>query len=202
MSILIAQLPKTITVGGVEIPIRWGFRTSILFGEVMQNNALSDIQKLEEGLNLYFGIEDLQTVDDIDELFAQTTWFFTGGEQQKNNQRRKNGAQAFSYSHDDKYIYAAFLDQYGVDLTASDMHWWQFRAMFDGLREDMMISKIMHYRVADLSQMSAAEKRYYQKMRKHYALPTYVNLEEQEALEKINEALEKGEDISKILDRG
>lgn len=202
MSILTAELPKTVLVGGVEVPIKWGFRTSILFGAVMQDGTLEDVEKLKEGLRLYFTEEDLKLVTDVDALFLQMLQFFSGEASLDDRKGRKTSTQAFSYEHDDRYIYAAFLDQYGVDLTVSDMHWWQFRAMFDGLREDMMISKIMHYRVADLSQLSAPEKKHYQKMRKHYALPKSVNPEEQEVLDRINEALEKGEDVGELLKKG
>ena len=44
--------------------------------------------------------------------------------------------QIYSFEHDAPYIYAAFLEQYGIDLTQeNDLHWWRFKAMFDSLSE-------------------------------------------------------------------
>jgi len=36
---------------------------------------------------------------------------------------------------DSEYIYAAFMQQYGIDLIAADLHWHSFLALFNGLME-------------------------------------------------------------------
>ena len=88
----------------------------------------------------------------------------------------------YSFEHDAEYIYAAFLDQYGIDLQDIEhLHWWKFRALFKGLKEDTLISKIMGYRSIEITNnMSDSEKKYYRKMKQIYALPDNRTQEEKE----------------------
>lgn len=55
---------------------------------------------------------------------------------------------AFSYELDADLIYSAFYGQYGIDLFSPDLHlhWYKFRALFDGLRE-CKFSDIVGYRL-------------------------------------------------------
>ena len=72
-----------------------------------------------------------------------------------------------------RMIYAAFRAQYGINLNQTpdaDLHWWEFKAMFESLREDLLISRVMYYRTANLSGMSKNEKAFIKKMRSVYAI--------------------------------
>ena len=81
---------------------------------------------------------------------------------------------AFDYQCDAGYIVAAFQQAYGIDLTASTMHWWRFRALFLSLPEDTLMHKIMCWRTADLSGMQSEERQRYELLRGAYALPAEV----------------------------
>ena len=66
----------------------------------------------------------------------------------------------FSYEYDGPYILAAFMHDYGIDLTEIDyMHWWKFRMLFDGLSEKNEIKQRIHYRGIDLSSIKDKEER-------------------------------------------
>ena len=101
--------------------------------------------------------------------------------------------------HDDDYIYAAFMDQYNIDLQDIEyLHWWKFKAMFKSLKEDNEIVKIMGYRSMDLSKIKdKEEKAYYKKMQELYKLP--ISKDEKEKLDEITVALLNGGDLSKVL---
>jgi len=58
----------------------------------------------------------------------------------------KQGARAFDWLIDSDYIYAAFLQQYGIDLEITDMHWHKFMALFYGLK-DTKFNDIMSARL-------------------------------------------------------
>lgn len=66
----------------------------------------------------------------------------------------------------------AFKEQYGIDLNDANLHWWKFRALFMSLRADCMFTKILGYRTMPItSKMSTADRNFYQRMKKLYALP-------------------------------
>ena len=66
----------------------------------------------------------------------------------------------FSFSVDYPYILSGFLRDYGIDLETVDyLHWWKFRALFDGLSEDTEIKQRIMYRSMDLSTIKDKEER-------------------------------------------
>ena len=91
------------------------------------------------------------------------------------------------------------MDQYRIDLQdIEDLHWWKFKAMFKSLKEDNEIVKIMGYRSVDLSKIKdKEEKAYYRNMKELHKIP--VSQSEREKIDKINEILLNGGDISEIL---
>ena len=109
--------------------------------------------------------------------------FYAGAQKQpqaeKENSHRKSPVYDFEY--DAEYIFAAFMAQYKIDLSETDMHWHKFRALFLGLGEDNKICKIMEYRAMDLTQIKNKEqKAFYRRMKRLYRLPDMRTEEEKE----------------------
>ena len=78
------------------------------------------------------------------------------------------------------------------------LHWWKFKALFQGLKPDNEIVKIMGYRAMEIPNgMSREQKEHYRKMKKLYAIP--LPKSEQEKISAIEEALMNGGDLSGLL---
>ena len=78
----------------------------------------------------------------------------------------------FDFDFDSPYIFAAFMQTYGIDLTDTDMHWYKFKALFDALPADCQFSKIISYRGADITKIKdQSEKERIIKLQTIYALP-------------------------------
>lgn len=174
MNIILDPLPYTVEVAGEEVAINWDFRALMLFEIAMQDPRLSDVEKAREGLGLFYP----NGAPDHEETVEQLTWFYSGGKEKEQEDEEEEGAprrreNIYSYEHDADLIYAAFLSQYQIDLsTVTDLHWWKFLALFKGLHEDHLISKVMGYRGMEItSDMSKQEKEFYRKQKRLYALP-------------------------------
>lgn len=200
MNILIDLLPTSIEINKREYDINSDFRTSILFELLMQDNSIKKEDKLIMGLNLYY--QEVPPKKYWEEATEQILWFYRCGKDMmtsKGKGKGKSDIQIYSFEHDDDYIYAAFIDQYRIDLQDIEyLHWWKFKAMFKSLKEDNKIVEIMKYRGIDLSEIKDKEqKAYYKKMKDIYKIP--ISKDEQEKLEEIERALLNGEDVSKLL---
>lgn len=198
MNILIDLLPTIVNINNVEYEINSDFRTSILFELLMQDNSIREEDKISMALQLYY--PDIP--NDIKEAIEQMLWFYRCGKDitsSKGNGKGKSVTQIYSFEHDDDYIYAAFMDQYNIDLQDIEyLHWWKFKAMFKSLKEDNEIVKIMGYRSMNLSKIKdKEEKAYYKKMQELYKLP--ISKDEREKLDDINYILLNGGDLSKVL---
>ena len=86
----------------------------------------------------------------------------------------------YSFEYDDGMIFAAFYDQYGIDLNDIEyLHWWKFKAMFDALKADNEIVKIMSYRATDLSTIKDKHERSrIARLQAIYAIPNNMSFDE------------------------
>ena len=198
MNILIDIVPTSVDIEGEDYEINSDFRTSILFELLMQDEGLSDEEKIIQALELYYPV----IPQNLNEAVEQMLWFYRCDKEVRESKGKgtgKSSSQIYSFEYDDDYIYSAYLDQYGIDLQDIEyLHWWKFKAMFKALKEDNMIVKIMGYRSMDISKIKDKEqKEYYSKMKKLYEIPKSKN--EVEKINDIEEALLSGGDLSKVL---
>lgn len=202
MNIIVDLLPDAVEIGGTEYPINTDFRISILFEMMMQDNSISDADKTRQAIELYYPTKP----HDLGEAAEKIIWFYRCGKelnQTRNQSERDSGTEQksiYSFEHDDEYIYAAFLSQYGIDLQdVEGLHWWKFRAMFKALDENCEFVKIMGYRSTKISsKMSKEQKAFYKRMQTIHALP--LPEDEREKEDAITQALLNGGDLSGLLE--
>ena len=207
MNLLIDGLPDSVEVCGQLIRISTSFRTGILFEETIHDLRLSDTEKLQTALALYFPDTTFDGIDAVGEAIGQLLWFYRCGvdpEETTGSNDEEDSADKdpqYSYEHDADYIYAAFRQAYNIDLAKDDLHWWQFRALFQALPEDTQIMKIIGYRAMKIpAKMSKDQKQFYQRMKRLYKLP---ESEDKRQLESdLSTLLLNGGNPSALLDGG
>lgn len=199
MNILFGRLPEEVEICGELVKINSDFRTGILFEEMAMDKTLSDEDKIETALRLYFGDEQqFIGANAIVEALSAILWFYRCGEDAPKEEDKKPNKPVFSYEHDAAYIYEAFLSAFKIDLTKEQLHWWQFRALFGALPEDCMFMKIVGYRTMKIpSKLPKDQKEFYQKMKRIHEIP--LPKEEQDFNKDLITALQTGEGIADIL---
>ena len=198
MNILIDILPTSVDIKGIEYEINSNFRTSILFSLLMEDDNLSEEEKVLQALNLYYPVvpdNSEKAIEHIEKAIEKIIWFYRCGEidikTNKSNKKSYTQKRFLSYEEDDKYIFSAFMSQYKIDLNSIKyMHWWKFKSLLDNINEDNILSKIIQYRSVDLSKITDKEQRkFYRDMQKRYALKENINKEEQALLDEWNSKL-------------
>lgn len=202
MSTLTNSFPASMTVNGVEYSIHADFRTVLRCFEIQgQKQELSESELLDM-LKLFYNVNHLiATEEHVNKMF----WFFScGREKEKKKFPRKiagiNDKQPFDFEEDADLIYAGFMQQYGIDLQESNMHWWKFMILLENLGSGTRLQKVMEYRTVDTNNkdMSKKEKDFYKAMQRYYGLDRVP--EKSEKIKRIEEALLNGEDVSKLLE--
>ena len=133
-----SALPNTITVEGRAYLLNTDYRYWLRFmrdvNESMRTMSDFDVSYLFES--------DMPHRIDVDVLFD---WA-----QPKKELPRDVGlssdAIAFDFEIDADLIYSAFMQQYGIDLIDTDMHWYKFIALMRGISDDTRLGKIIGYR--------------------------------------------------------
>lgn len=190
--IMFNKLPYFVILQGKKYKINVDFRTMISFENKLQDKSVSQEKKIEYGLRhfypTFFDCENYQIFLQIPELYKEACekliWFYECGREDyhktKGNGKGRN-KQIYSYEFDDEYIYGAFYEQYGIDLTYQKLHWWKFKALLKSLKDDTEFVKIQGYR------SYSGDDKNMKELRDYWELPKPI--EEQERLDKIYEIL-------------
>lgn len=155
--IMFNKLPYFVILQGKKYKINVDFRNMISFENKLQDKSVDKVQKIEYGLKhfypIFFDNNNYNILLQIPQLYQEACekliWFYQCGREDyhktKGNGKGVN-KQIYSYEFDDEYIYGAFYEQYGIDLTYDKVHWWKFKALFKSLKSDTEFVKIQGYR--------------------------------------------------------
>ena len=141
MSILTDRLPDTVVIAGKECPIQTDFRIWLRFTGLAEDGRLSTPDKITQIIRLVYGYLPPK----LDGALSALMEFYSADSGKKRNAQGGTAGQKriFDYEADAEYIYAAFLQQYGIDLCTAALHWFQFKALFSALEESTLFVKIM-----------------------------------------------------------
>ncbi len=199
MNLLIDSVPKAIEVNRERYSIRTDFRIWIMFEQLLLDDSVDDSYKLDAAVKLVFG--DTTRKPPINDDTVQAILDFYGCGKAVEGGKGKSSAKdskIYDYDADEEYIYAAFLQQYNIDLQkVQKLHWWQFKALFCGLTDNCKIVEIMGYRAVKLEDVPKSQRSFYRKMKKLYALP--VSADELAKTNEIEEALLAGKGVNGLL---
>jgi hypothetical protein len=191
-NVILDNLPNCIVIDGEEIPIYTDFKNWLEFNRVLNKRELmrDDIVEAFSWVLPEFPQVDADLVaDELIKFMVQEE------EEEKRDDEpllMKDVVEVeepykppvFDYDFDSGYVYSAFLQQYGINLRHTDMHWFEFKALFNGLTDNVKLTKIIGYRAvggAEYGQMSKSERKHINEMKKIYALPDKRTQEEKEA---------------------
>lgn len=203
MNLLIDEVPTTVIIDDVEFEINSDFRISMMFELLINDPELSERERLYQALILYYPIIPSNLEAAVDKIM----WFYKCGkeEQEENNNTNKSSVKKtvkkiYDYEHDSEIIFASFMKSYNINLQRDNLHWWEFKSLFDNIDEDSKLYKIMEIRSVNLNQVKDKDKKnYYKKMKDLYKLPDNISKSEKEKLDELGKMLLVGEDITSLL---
>lgn len=88
-------------------------------------------------------------------------------------QPKRDGEQLVSFLFDAKYIYAAFMQSYGIDLIEQQgsLHWSKFSALLNALPDNTLMRQIIDIRKTNLSEIKDKdEKKRIKKLKQQFSL--------------------------------
>jgi len=142
------KLPQYVYLKNEKFIINTDYRIFIEFEERMQEEGNKQVilDTLRSFYPAFFKIISKNLLKDAVDKFL---WFYRCGKKDEEIPKKtsnKGNLRAFSYNHDDLYIWGEFHRLHGVDLTKDKIHWWKFKAMWLTLPSDCEFNKIKGYR--------------------------------------------------------
>ena len=156
-----ARLPQAIEVGGSFYKIHTDFKYFLRLGELFQqkNAALSDYD---------FIYINNKPANRLEGVLALSKFMYPP--QELPRIREKNTERVIDYEIDAPYIYAAFYEQYGIDLINASLHWYKFLALLHGLH-DTELNRIIAARMYTPSGKNSEWDKAQQKQHEAWKLP-------------------------------
>lgn len=173
-------LDEKAKIGDDTYSLDMSFDNIIRLIEMLGDDELDDAVKVVTGIEMLIGEVkfDLETQGAIfQQLFEKviskeavaSPVDIKGNPMPKNKEER-----VYSLVEDAEYIYASFMQDYGIDLFEQQgkLHWEKFKALLGGLKADTKFKEVLQIRQMDLptGKGSAKEKKRVQEMKDAYKL--------------------------------
>lgn len=164
-------------------PIDADFQTGIQISQCLMDEDLSETERFLTAAALLFPDENHRP--GIKEAAEALRWFLNEYHHD-NNVDEKSDVPVMDFDIDQWRIYAAFLNQYKIDLNRTKLHWFAFMGLLANL-DECTFTYVMNVRQKKINaKMSPGEIRAIRQAKKVFALnpskPKQLNVQEQKAV--------------------
>ncbi len=174
-------LPQSIEVCGSYYRIKTDFRYFLMLSNLFKRESIT-----REDLTFMF--EDNKVPPDLEETVKQLSAFMSPPQELPRRTGGESAETILDYTIDANYIYAAFYEQYRIDLLKVSLHWYQFTALLQGLH-DTELNQIINARLYKPSGENTAYDKAQRKQYEAWRLPQPEDNEPDKALEEFLEEL-------------
>lgn len=177
-----------------DLPHEWNgfeietdFSTGILISECLQDESLTEWERMGVACNLLFANG---MPSDANECAMALKWWM-GAWNTDNIQKEKTKVETMNFTADQWRIYSAFLSQYRIDLNTAHLHFWLFMGLLQNLSE-CALTKVIEIRSMKItSRMTKEQKDRISSAQTTYQIHKQVMSEEEEkeSSEEVNDFL-------------
>ena len=179
--------PRYAEVAGVQYAINTDYRVALRCFEVIEDTSICDEERALAVIYLLFG--EVPT-DHLEDFLRIAGDYLRCGEKAE---AQESAQKDMDFTADEKYIAASFMSDYQIDLSKTDMHFWQYIQLIQGFTENAIMSRVRDIRNYDLSELKDPKAR--AKMvqaKKAVALPDKFSKAEQNAIDEFEKLFEVG----------
>ncbi len=152
MNILTDALPESVEIDGRDVPINADFRDCLRTILAFEDNELTPQEKQAVMLaNLY-----PTPPANLPAAIERAQWFLNAGHQPE---QADGSPRLYSFGKDAGYIFSAFRQTHGIDLTTAKLHWWTFLALFMDLGADTAFCNLVSLRKKVKTNQASKEER-------------------------------------------
>lgn len=193
------KLTDKLVIDDEEFPLNLSFDNVLRLFEMWRDEDVPEFVKPHFGIRILTGetLEDF-TVEEMSEVFNEVfeehislstvednhvEYDLAGNPMKTTASNGKQEQAPYDIRYDGDYIYASFLQAYGIDLfdVQGVLHWKKFNALLSGLPEGTKFMEVIKIRKWKPQKGDSAEyKEEMRKLQKDYALPNEVIEEDEE----------------------
>ena len=181
------RYPECAEVKGIKYKINTDYRVALQCFEVIDDSSISDEERALAVVYLLFGDVPTENVEDF--LRIAGTYLRCGEPETTPTTAERD----IDFTADEKYIIASFMSDYQIDLPSTDMHFWQYIQLIQGLTEKSVMSRVREIRNYDLAELKDPKSRAKMiKAKEAVALPDKFTKDEQKAIDEFEKLFDVG----------
>lgn len=188
------KCPQYVKVGDKQYKINTDFRVAIRCNQIAQDETISDYERALGIICTLFGPDALDYPKDYEKLLELAKKYLTCGKELDDIK----GKPDMDFIKDMDLIEASFMSDYHIDLTTTEMDWWKFNNLINGLSNSELgnccvLNNVRNLRNYDASKIQDKKER--QKIieaQKYWALDkkeNHLTKEQEKSMEEFNKML-------------
>lgn len=175
---VINYLPRKIEVKNTKYKVRTDFKTWINVESILTDENIPSNFKLfviANNLDLFYGNEKIfkEPMDAV--INGILSFWRMFKESDSKGTSNASNDRAYDYEQDFDLICAAFKQQYDINLRREQMHWFEYKSLFDGLTKETQFIKIVGYRTMDLNKVPKEQRKEYRRLKELYSIKKNKN---------------------------
>lgn len=189
--------PEYVEVKGKRYKINTDFRVAIECNRIAMDEKIGDLERALGIIYTLYGDDGINDNENYETLLKLAKKYLSCGKEIDNI---GNEEPDMDFIEDMDYIEASFMSDYNIDLSNTEMHWWKFYKLINGLSNSEMgncciLNRIRNLRNFDLKDISdKKEREKIQKAKDQVALKknkkeNHLTKEQEESIERLNKIL-------------
>ena len=139
--------PEYAEINGKEYKIDTSYKTALMCFDVIEDENLPDT---ERALAIIYLLFDFIPEENTELFLEKAMLFLQCGE---TNEQQSSKKRDMDFIQDQKYINSSFMNDYHIDLSKTDLHFWQYIELIQGLTESSSLNRVRNIRNYDLSEV-------------------------------------------------
>lgn len=121
--------PEYVKINDKKYKINTEFRVAIECNEIAMDETINDFERALAIIYKLFGDEGINDTDNYEKLLELAQKYLSCGKEVTEN----NEEPDMDFIQDMDYIETSFMSDYSIDLANTEMHWWKFYNLMNGL---------------------------------------------------------------------
>lgn len=152
--------PKYVEVNNKKYKINTDFRIAIECDRIGRDVTIGDFERALAIIYLLFGEEALNDTDNLVKLLELAQQYLSCGKEIEDNNKKPD----MDFIQDMDYIEASFMSDFHIDLENTEMHWWKFIKLINGLSNSELgnccvLNNVRNLRNMDVSKIKDEKER-------------------------------------------
>ena len=188
--------PTFARVENERYDINTSFRVAIECSKIAEDETIGDYERALAIIYLLYGDKGLENPQHYNKLLEIAKKYLVCGKENTESTDEPD----MDYEEDMRYIEISFMSDYGINLSETDMHWWEFNKYIEGLSNSELgdccvLNRIRNLRTFDTKEIKdRKERERIEKAKKQFALKknkkeNHLTKEQEESMKELNKML-------------